>query len=105
MRNLIIFALLLSFMLTGCSTNGSETAEANGSTIQKDYELLKPPDLIIQIGDERIRPTLGTYSWSRKNKDGTSQVINADSDAPPKIVENYQPHLVDKETPVSFNFE
>ena len=104
----IIFIFLLSFMLLGCSTNvnNSDSVQSDEPTIpQIDFERLTPPDLTIQIGEETIRPTLGTYSWTKVNQDGTSQSVEVDSEAPPGIVKNHEPVLVNKEDQVQLSFE
>lgn len=104
--SVVVFTLFLSFMLTGCSINESvsEPAIASSPATQNDF-VLRPPSLTIQIGEETIRPIVGSYSWSRKNQGGTRQSIEADSVAPPKLVEKHEPHIVYKADRVDFVFE
>lgn len=82
MKKLLLF-LLLSLVLSAC---GQEEMSENGAV---NTEVMKgPPELIVRSNDHEVVSQLGTYSWVFDNGDGTSTYIEADSDIPPKIVEN-----------------
>lgn len=111
--SVIAFIALLS--ITGCSevnsnsNSGGDNQSDEGENVAKDNEEVaspsKPPSLTIEVGEETITPSLGTYSWSVDNGDGSVKNINADSAAPPELVKNTQPTQVTNDTDVELNFE
>lgn len=116
---LSFFALTLIFLLLmmGCSginvtkekpDNDSKFVEGgSGETLDDSTgdTILQPPSLTIYVGEETISPSLGTYSWSFDNGDGTETVIESDSLAPPELVKNNNPLQVTVDTKVELNFE
>lgn len=109
--------LILFLAMMGCSginvTNedldyDSEFVEVGSDKTLYDYtgEIIhEPPSLTIYVGEGTVRPTLGTYSWSVKNEDGTETAIESDSSAPPELVKNNNPLEVTIDTKVELNFE
>ncbi|WP_027109197.1 hypothetical protein [Lacticigenium naphthae] len=65
----------------------------------------KPPSLTVHVGEETVRPSLGTYSWSVDNGDGTANAIEADSFAPPELVKDNNSMQVTADTNVELVFE
>ena len=53
-----------------------------------EHTILEPPTLTIDVGEEILRPTLGTYSWHVENDDGTDTAVESDSLTPPESVNN-----------------
>ena len=113
------FTLTLVFLLSmmGCSSinstnikpdnDGKFVEGGSGETLDDSSgdTIPKPPSLTIYVGDETVRPSLGTYSWSIDNEDGTVSAIEVDSSAPPELVKNNNPLQVTVDTNVELNFE
>ena len=97
--SIIVFIALLS--LFGCNQEEIDKQEGN----LPGENLHAPPSLTISVGEETIETVRGTYSWSYKHGDGTSTGINADSAAPPDLVEGQISADVTPNTEVSLNFE
>lgn len=104
-----IFGLIALLSLLGCMNEEEpdiDNNEITGEESPKDT-LQTPPNLTVSVGEEIIRTVRGTYSWSYNNGDGTSTGIQADSGAPPNLVENQ--NLVDvtpnKEVRLNFDTE
>lgn len=66
----LVFALVCALGVVGCSA----AIEDNSSLV-----LEKPPALTVVSGQAQTDALLGTYSWQRKNADGTILNIEADS--------------------------
>ncbi|WP_438311709.1 hypothetical protein [Sporosarcina sp. FA9] len=111
----LTFILILSMM--GCSginasyekpANHGEFVEGVSGESLDDYSkeiILEPPNLIVYVEKETVSPTLGTYSWSIENEDGTGTAIESDSLAPPELVNKDNPLHVTIDTKVELNFE
>lgn len=114
----LFFTLTLIFLLSlmGCSgknvtnekpDNDSEFVKGGNKETSDDSSeetILKPPSLTIYVGEETVKPLLGTYSWSIDNEDGTESVIQADSFAPPELVKNNNPMQVTADKNVELEF-
>ena len=115
----MFFALTLICLLSimGCSgindTNEKADNDSEVKEVSNNEELdgssgdaiPKPPNLTVYVGEETVRPSLGTYSWSVDNGDGTASGIEADSSAPPELVKDSNPMLVTADTNVELDFE
>lgn len=93
----LYFALtfICLILLMGCSDKNDTIETAT----------LKPPDLTIHVGDETIKPVLGTYSWSIDNGDGTETGVDSDSDIAPELVKDIDPIHVTEDTNIELEFE
>ncbi|SFL58685.1 hypothetical protein SAMN04487943_102337 [Gracilibacillus orientalis] len=114
---LSIFAFITFLSILGCSevdetnsnsdndnkpikTSNKETTEQPPKTTRP-----KPPGLTVYVGEEIVRPALGTYNWNYESGDGTSAEIHADSLAPPELVKNHNPTEVTADSNVELDFE
>ena len=77
----------------------------SGSGETSEHTILEPPTLTIDVGEETLRPTLGTYSWHVENEDGTDTAVESDSLPPPESVNNDNSLQVTVDTKVELNFE
>ncbi|KGP90250.1 hypothetical protein N780_05995 [Pontibacillus chungwhensis BH030062] len=115
----LFFALTLICLLSimGCSgindTNEKADNDSEVKEVSNNEELdgssgdviPKPPSLTVFVGEETIRPSLGTHSWSIDNGDGTASGIEAGSSAPPELVKDSNPMQVTADTNVELDFE
>ena len=112
---LSFFALTLIFLLSmmGCSDMNATNEKPDndrlivesGSGKTSKATILVPPTLTIDVGEETLTPTLGTYSWHIENDDGTETAIESDSLAPPELINNDNSLQVTIDTKVELNFE
>ncbi|MFA9556410.1 hypothetical protein ACERII_03750 [Evansella sp. AB-rgal1] len=103
----VFFILIFIGILFGCSNNITGTNSAsniNDKTNEISAQLREPPNLEIFIGEEKVTPVLGTYSWSYKYENGTTESIEADADSPSTIVEGREPQKVDADADISIEF-
>lgn len=126
MRNFTFLGVLfIALIVSGCSDSNNRSASSvlsgdeqsnknpdSDSEVVKDLNKvtsddkgLKPPALTITAGEETIRATLGTYSWSIEQKDGTEMKIEADSFAVSELVNNQNPLQVTIDTIIELDFE
>lgn len=113
--NFLFFSLTLFGLLTvmGCSGTSEKNADVDttsgieqGSNAgNSEGTIPKPPGLTIYAGEEIVRPVLGTYSWNMDHGDGTTSGIEADSAAPPELVQDSNPTLVTSDTSIDLDFE
>ncbi|MDC3413165.1 hypothetical protein [Terrihalobacillus insolitus] len=115
----LLFTITIIFLLSimGCSgiddtnekhENDSKVMEgSNDETLVNSSEdtVPKPPSLTVYVGEETIRPTLGSYSWGIELEDGTTSRIQADSSAPPELVKDNNVRKVTADTNVELKFE
>lgn len=116
----LFFALTIVCLLSimGCSGIKDTNEKADNDSKVKEISnnegvdgssgdaIPKPPSLIVYVGEENVRPSLGTYSWSIiDNENGTSRGIQADSSAPPELVKGNNPLQVTTDTNVELDFE
>lgn len=104
-------------LITGCSSINDTSEKADhDSEVKKVVNneglgsssksvIPKPPRLTVYVGEETIRPLLGTYSWSVDNGDGTGRAIEADSFAPPEMVKDNNSIQVTSDTTVELVFD
>lgn len=99
------FILPFMFFLSVIGCSDINVSNEKTDDFSKGSMLLKPPRLTIFIGKETVRPSLGNYSWSIDNGDGTESAIEADSIAPPEMVKSNDPLQVIADTNIELNFE
>ncbi|MFD1030180.1 hypothetical protein [Metaplanococcus flavidus] len=112
---LFLALILISLsIIMGCSgindtrekaDNDSEVKEVSNLDGSSEDAIPKPPSLTVIVGEETVRPSLGTYNWSVDNGGGTTSGINADSSAPPELLENNNSIQVTADTNVELVFE
>ncbi|WP_114351327.1 hypothetical protein [Saliterribacillus persicus] len=116
---ILFFALTLIFLLSiiGCSViNDTNKIADNNSKVtdvsnKEDFggssesPTLKPPSLTVYVGEKIVRPSLGTYSWSVDNGDGTASGIEAGSSTPPELVKDSNPMQATANTNIELDFE
>ncbi len=109
----VLLSLIALLSLTGCMGN-SDTDQENNSNeetgqistdVSPEEARPKPPELLIQVGEETLSPVLGTYSWSVENEDRTFDGIEVDSVAPPELVRTTEPIQVTEDTTIMLDFE
>ncbi|MCP3032860.1 hypothetical protein LF817_16155 [Halobacillus sp. A1] len=121
MRNFRFLFLALTLIcllsLMGCSgindTKEKTDSDSEGKEVNNNEELdgtseeavPEPPSLTVSVEEETIRPSLGTYSWSVDNGDGTESLIESGSFAPPELVKGSNPMQVSANTDVELDFE
>lgn len=103
----------LSLVFSGCTDQGEElveegleSTEAQAGTTKGSSaeEIPEPPGLVVMAGEETIEAILGTYSWSVDNEDGTITAIEADTAAPPDLVQGMTPVNVTSDTKIALEF-
>ena len=109
------FTLTLIFLisLAGCSgLNGANEKEINARPIVEsgigktsEQTILEPPTLTIDVGEETLMPTLGTYSWRVEHDDGTGTAVESDSLPPPESVNSENSLQVEVGMKVKLNFD
>ena len=105
--------LILLLSLAGCSGLNAANEKAknarpiveSGSGETSEHTIMEPPTLTINVGEETLMPTLGTYSWHFENEDGTGTGVESDSLSPPESVNNDNSMQVTADTEVKLNFE
>ena len=85
MRKAISFflAAVLLLGLAACGSKG-ETAPNTGNSLS-DYT--QPPELRVVCGEHEVTAELTTYTWMRRNPDGTGTGINADGIHPLQMLD------------------
>ncbi|MCC5894085.1 MAG: hypothetical protein JJU16_01355 [Alkalibacterium sp.] len=115
--NLYLVLLVSALSLAECTTDSDTSEESNDNTSAEEgnnneevdqpskEQLLEPPGLSIQVGDETVNPVPGTYSWSVENEDGTITATEVDIAPPPELVRTIDAMEVTEDTPIELNFE
>ena len=84
-RMLIWLAALL--LLAGCRISGREGSKAPSGLAWPE----KPPALTVGAGEREVSATLGTYSWTWPNGDGTDTGVEADGMHPLDMLDYMTP--------------
>lgn len=97
MKRIFILLLLLA-LASGCTS--APQAGAEGRTWRQ-----KPPALTVISGDNQTEATLGTYSWSWPNADGTRTGVEADGLHPLDMLAYMTPLPLDGARSIELRFE
>ena len=92
------------FFLIGCVEETIATDKPTHSN-PKENQLLEPPRLSIDIGNESISPIQGTYSWEYDNNDGTMTNTTVDKEGPPRLAKQFHSPNVTTNSEVTLNFD
>ena len=114
MNSKLSFSIIIFLLsMAGCSginaaiekPDNDRPIVETGSGETSEHTILEPPTLTINVGEERLRPRLGTYSWHVENEDRTATAVESDSLAPPESINNDNSMQVAVDTKIELNFE
>ena len=115
MKKRLIWIIGVATILTACNSEVSDNPPTHVNEEHKATSNLeitnflmneRPPALTITIGEQTIKTSLGSHSWSYTDeKTGQQIAIETESLSPTEIVSLENAKLVDFNMPINLNFE